>query len=376
MQSLLRPTRAEINLDNLRHNLRQFRRHLPSATRIMAVVKADAYGHGAVEIARQALTEGAEFLGVALVEEGIHLRRAGLMAPILVFGSPPPELVPLFFEYHLIPTVYSLDLARRFSAEARQRGENISLHVKVDTGMGRVGIFPPEDAVTFLTALQALPGLRVEGIYTHLAAADEKDRRYTERQLSIFARLLGTLEERGLCPPLKHAANSAAAMLYPAAWLDMVRLGISMYGHYPSQEVAWPLDLKPLLTLKSVIAFLKEVPPGTSISYGRTYTTGEKARIASIPLGYADGYNRRLSNRGFVLVRGQRVPVVGRVCMDQFLVRVDAVPGVAAGDEVVLVGRQGEEEIPAEDIAALLGTINYEVLCAISARVPRVYRYS
>ena len=374
MKPLLRPTRAEINLANLRHNLRQFRRHLPAATRMMAVVKADGYGHGAVEIARQALTEGVDYLGVALVEEGIVLRKAGLAAPILVFGSPPPELVPLFFEYRLIPTVYSMDQAQRFSAEARQRGEKILLHVKVDTGMGRVGIFPPEDAAMFLTALQAMPGLQVEGIYTHMAAADEKDRRYTERQLGIFKRLLGTLEEKGLCPPLKHAANSAAAMLYPAAWLDMVRLGISMYGHYPSNEVAWPLDLKPLLTLKSCIAFVKEVPPGTAISYGCTYTTLEKARIATIPLGYADGYNRLLSNRGSVLVRGRRAPVVGRVCMDQFLVRVDAISGVKAGDEVVLVGRQGEEEVTAEDIAALLGTINYEVLCGISARVPRVYR--
>lgn len=373
MRPLLRPTRAEINLANLRHNLRQFRRHLPAATRLMAVVKADGYGHGAVEIARHALTEGADYLGVALVEEGIVLRKAGLMAPILVFGSPPPELVPLFFEHRLIPTVYSMDLAQRFSAEAQQRGEQILLHVKVDTGMGRVGIFPPGDAAQFLAALQTMPGLQVEGIYTHMAAADEKDRRYTERQLGIFKRLLGILEEKGLCPPLKHAANSAAAMLYPSAWLDMVRLGISMYGHYPSNEVAWPLDLKPLLTLKSSIAFLKEVPAGTAISYGCTYTTMERASIATIPLGYADGYNRLLSNRGCVLVGRQRAPVVGRVCMDQFLVRVDAISDVKAGDEVVLLGRQGEEEITAEDIAALLGTINYEVLCAISARVPRVY---
>ncbi len=373
MQLPIRPTRAEINLANLSHNLRQFRAHLPPRTRIMAVVKADAYGHGAVEVSRRALEEGADYLGVALPSEGRALREADIKAPILVFGSTPRDMVPLLFRCNLTPTVYTWELAREISREAVRRGEEISLHVKVDTGMGRVGIYPPEDAVSFLDRLKSLPGLKVEGIYTHFACADEKERRHTEGQIAIFKKILAALEEKGICPPLKHAANSAAALVYPEAWFDMVRLGISMYGHYPSNEAAWPLSLKPLLTLKSAVAFLKEVPAGIPISYGGTYSTPEKARIASLPLGYADGYSRLLSNRSQVLVRGQRAPVVGRVCMDQFSVRVDHIPHAAAGDEVVLYGRQGEEEIKVEEIAALLGTINYEVLCAVSRRVPRLY---
>ena len=373
LQDSLRPTRAEINLDNLSHNLQQFRAHLPSRTRVMAVVKADAYGHGAVEISRAALAAGADCLGVALWPEGKALRRAGIKAPILVFGTPPPEQASYFFRYNLTPTVYTLETARELSREALRRGEEISLHVKVDTGMGRVGVFPFEKAVPFLGELKSLPGLKVEGVYTHFAAADEKEQDYTRSQIKAFQRVLADLEGKGLRPPLCHTANSAAAMVYPEAWLDMVRLGISMYGHNPSAEVDWPIILKPLLTLKSRIAFLKEVPAGTAVSYGCTYRTPGKALIASIPLGYADGYSRLLSNRGQVLVRGQRAPVVGRVCMDQFLVRVDHIPGVRAGDEVVLYGRQGEEEITVEETAALLGTINYEVLCAISCRVPRVY---
>ncbi len=374
LQEPVRPTRAEIDLENLRHNLRQFRAHLPSRTRIMAVVKADAYGHGAGEVSRVALKAGADWLGVALWQEGMALRGAGIEAPILVFGTPSPEQAPYFFRYHLTPTVYTLEAARELSREASRRGEEISLHVKVDTGMGRVGIFPDGQAVSFIEALGSLPGLKVEGVYTHFAAADEKDQGYTRSQIRAFQKALADLEEKGLRPPLCHAANSAAALVYPESWLDMVRLGISMYGHYPSAEVDWPLPLKPLLTLKSRIAYVKEVPPQTAISYGCTYRTPVRAQIASIPLGYADGYSRLLSNRGQVLVRGQRAPVVGRVCMDQFLVRVDHIPGAREGDEVVLYGRQGEEEITVEEIAAHLGTINYEVLCAVSKRVPRLYQ--
>ncbi len=377
MQLPLRATRAEINLTNLRYNLSLFRSYLPATTRIMAVVKADAYGHGAVQVAKTALAGGAAVLGVALVEEGIALRDAGINDPVLVFENPAAEHVPLFFEYHLTPTVFTFSVAKMFSLEACKRQVLLPFHINIDTGMGRLGIYPANDAVDFLERLQLMPGIKAVGIYTHFATADEKDKTFAVKQLSYFKDLLAILHRRNICPPLRHAANSAATLELPETWLDMVRLGISMYGHYPSEEVAVNIKdkilLKPLLTLKSRISFIKEVPSRTPISYGSAYVTTETSRIASVPAGYADGYSRFFSNKGEVLIKGKRAPVVGRVCMDQFLVKINHIPEARAGDEVIIYGSQSGEKITVEEVATTLNTINYEVLCSIGKRVPRSY---
>ena len=369
----IRQTWVEINLDHIAHNVKEFRRLLGHKVAIMAVVKADGYGHGAVEIAREALKAGASHLAVALPEEGLALRRAGIEAPILLFGSTGAEQVPLLLQYRLTPSLYDLETARAYSGRLAGGGERLPVHIKIDTGMGRVGVLAPA-AVELIAAVSAMPGLRLEGLYSHLAAADEADRIYTERQLESFNRILKACRERGLPVPLCHIANSAAAIAYPEARFDMVRLGISMYGCYPSAFLAGQaVRLLPVLSFKSKISFLKEVPAGTSISYGCTYTTGAPALIATVPVGYADGYMRSLSNKGRVLVRGKAVPVVGRICMDQMMIDVTAVPGVAVGDEVALYGSQGNAQVSVDEAAELAGTISYELLCAVGKRVPRYY---
>ncbi|MFO7952590.1 MAG: alanine racemase [Bacillota bacterium] len=374
MTTPLRATRAEINLDNLKHNLSSFREQIAAKTKIMAVVKADGYGHGAVEVSKVALEHGATWLGVAFVEEGIKLREHGFEVPLLVLNSPFANQVELFFKHNLIPTVFTKDMARLFSKHAVERKQKKEIHLKVDTGMGRVGVFPYTAAEEYLENVRKLPNLTVGGIYTHFATADEKDKSYAELQLQRFLDLINRLKKKGICPPLVHAANSAAALEIPESWLGMVRLGISMYGHYPSKEVDKKIiALKPLMNLKSSISFLKLVPAGTCISYGCTWVTEKETRVATIPLGYGDGYSRLLSNKAHVLIRGKRHPVIGRVCMDQFMVDVSADPKIKAGDEVILFGEQGNQPISVEEIADLLGTINYEVLCAVGKRVPRVY---
>ncbi len=370
----IRATRAEVNLENLKHNLSCFRAHIADKTQIMAVVKADAYGHGSVKVAGTALNHGASRLGVAFVEEGIILREHGFNAPILVLNPPFADQVELFFEYNLVPTIFTADTAKLFSSQAVKRIQQKNIHVKVDTGMGRVGVFPHSAAEEFMQSISNLPNLVIEGIYTHFATADEKDKSYAKKQLARFLQVINDLKQKRICPPVVHAANSAAALELPEAWLDMVRLGISMYGHYPSGEINKDtLPLKPLMSLKSRISYLKQVPAGTCISYGCTYNTHGNTLVATIPLGYGDGYSRVLSNQADVLIKGKRHPVIGRVCMDQFMVDVSKDPQVKTGDEVVLIGKQGNQTIPAEEIAGLLGTINYEVLCAVNKRVPRVY---
>jgi len=370
----LRPTWAEINLDNISHNLEQYRRALGSQVNIMAVVKADGYGHGAVEVARTALNAGASQLAVAFLEEGIELRRAGIQAPILLLGYTDPALASSLYEYSLTPTVFDLEVARGLSRWAADRGHTLPVHIKVDTGMGRIGVLAPE-ALDFITAVSRLPGLRLEGLLTHLAAADEEDDGgYTHRQIRVFAELVEACREKGIRFSYYHAANSAAAIMHPDARFNLVRIGLSLYGYYPAPWLAaGPVKLRPALSFKSRIIFIKEVPPGTAISYGCTYRTRTRSLIATVPVGYGDGYSRSLSNRGQVLVRGRRAPVVGRVCMDHLMIDVSGIEGVQRGDEVVLYGRQAEEAIPVEEVAGLLGTISYELICSLDKRVPRLY---
>jgi alanine racemase len=378
--------RAEIDLNAIAGNVRELRRLTRPAAKVMAVVKANGYGHGAVEVARTALANGAEWLGVARLAEAASLRKAGIGTPILVLGYTPPADAGHLLDFDLRQSVYSLETAQAYSAAASARGGRIKVHVKVDTGMGRLGLAPAAltgsrsgeavggDFIREATAIVRLPGIETEGIFTHFAASDSADRSYANSQLSLFLEVLSALRVHGLVFPVRHAANSAAVIQMPESHLDLVRPGIALYGLRPSEEVdLGRVSLKPAMALKTRIIHLKAVPAGTCISYGMTYRTPSPTTIATIPAGYADGYSRRFSSRGWMLVHGRRVPVLGRVCMDLTMLDVGAVPGARIEDEVVIFGRQGNEFISADDLARELGTINYEIVCDISARVPRIY---
>ena len=366
-----RPTRAEIDLHALSHNYAEVTRRI-GGRKVLAVVKAQAYGHGSVPVSRHLAGLGAHMLGVALVEEGRDLRDAGITAPILVMGPVFPEQAEALVGANLTPVVYTLPVAKALSDAARNAGRTVPVHVKIDTGMGRIGL-TPEAAADFISAITMLPGVVVEGLMTHFADADLRDKKFAVVQMDRFESLIGSLDAKGITVPLRHAANSAAVLEYDRALLTMVRPGLMLYGYDPL-ESGVAADLRPVLSLVTRIAYIKQVPAGVPISYGRTFVTKRESLIATIPIGYADGYSRGLSNKGEALVRGKRVPVAGRVCMDMTMLDVTEVPGVADGDEAVLIGSRGNERISADDIAAKTGTIAYEVLCGISGRVPRVIR--
>lgn len=368
-----RPAWVEINLDRIEHNIKQIKAIANPKTEIMAVVKADGYGHGAAAIAGAALNAGASSLAVAFVEEGIDLRRAGIEAPVLLLGYTDPAQFPALVQYDLIPTVFGYDTALQFSKMAVQKKIKLPLHLKTDTGMGRIGLLPDE-AVEVISRIIRMPGLEIEGLFTHLAAAEEEDNTYTLEQLKLFKRIIGRLESKGIYFKKLHTANSAASINCPDSYYNLMRIGLAMYGHYPSPTLEnGPVELRPALTFKSRVVLVKKLPPGSSISYGCTFRTSEESLIATIPVGYADGYNRLLSNKGHVLIRGHRAPVVGRVCMDHLMADVTGIPGVRLNDEVVLYGKQGGETVTVEETAGLIDTVNYELLCAIDKRVSRFY---
>jgi alanine racemase len=366
-----RPTAALIDLDALTHNFREVHRRA-QRRKILAVVKAQAYGHGAVRTAKHLLGLGADILGVALLEEGRELREAGIDAPILVMGAVVPSQAKALVGLRLTPVVYTPAVARALSNAAIALKTQIPVHVKIDTGMGRVGI-TPEAAAAFVQELLDLEGIIVQGLMTHFADADLRDKQFASKQMSRFETLLKELDAKGVAIPLRHAANSAALLDYQQALFTMVRPGLMLYGYNPLEEKPAGVDLLPVLSLVTRIAFFKKVPAGIPISYGRTFVTKRESLIATIPIGYADGYSRGLSNKAEALVRGVRASVAGRVCMDMCMLDVTDVPGVCEGDEVVLIGKQGNERITADDIAVKTGTIAYEVLCDIGSRVPRVY---
>ncbi len=363
-----RPTAALIDLAALTHNFAEVLRR-SGGKKVLAVVKAQAYGHGAVAVSRHLLQLGAHMLGVALVEEGRELRDAGIQAPILVMGAVFPEQAESIIESGLTPAIYSAPVANALSTAARRMKTTAPVHIKIDTGMGRLGL-TPEKAGSFIEELKLLPGIDVQGLMTHFADADLENKKFSSEQMDRFERLISSLADRGIDIPQRHAANSAAVLEYPRALFTMVRPGLMLYGYNPLGKRSDP-GLQPVLSLVSRIALLKKVPPATPISYGRTFTTRRESLIATVPIGYADGYSRSLSNCGEALVRGIRVPVAGRVCMDTCMLDVTDVSGVNEGDQVVLIGKQGLERITADDIAIRTGTIAYEVLCAISSRVPR-----
>jgi alanine racemase len=366
-------TWAEIDLDAIAFNVRAFKRHVGERVEILAVVKANAYGHGAVPVARAALDAGATRLAVHRAIEGVELRRVGLTAPIMVMGYTPPSGAAMMVQYDLTPSLITREFAEAVSAEAVRAGKVIPLHVKVDTGMSRYGLMPGE-VVDFARRLTALPGVKLEGLFTHFATADAADQTHVRHQLETFRQVLAALESAGIRIPLRHAANSAATMRLPEAHFDAVRPGIAMYGLDPSDE--WPpvFEIRPALTLKSRVSRVRVLPPGSGISYGRTFVTQRETPVALVPVGYGDGYHRILSNKSSVLIHGQRAPMRGRVCMDQFVVDITGIEGVQQDDEVVLVGHQGEAEIRAEEVAKLAGTINYEVTTSLLPRVVRLYR--
>lgn len=369
-----RPTWLEIDLSAIARNTQLVKELVGPDVRVLVSLKADAYGHGALPVARTALNNGASWLGVATVSEAAPLREAGIRAPILIFGYAPPWQARDVAQLDLRATVYSLDTANALSRTACDLGRDVRVHVKIDTGMARLGL-RWEDIpaiLRFLDALCQLPGLVVEGIFTHFATADSEDQTYARRQLDRFHTVLAAIHERGMHPKIVHAANSAAMLALPESRFDMVRPGVAIYGLAPSEDVQLPDGFRPALEFKTQIAQVKDVPPGEGVSYGATYVTTRTTRIAVLPVGYADGFRRAPLNWGEVLIRGQRAPLLGRVCMDQCMVDVSEIPGVRQGDEVVLIGHQGSDALTAEAVAERLGTINYEVVAELLARVPRM----
>jgi alanine racemase len=365
-------TWAEVDLGAIAHNTRELKRLVGEKTELMAVVKANGYGHGAVPVAKAVLGNGASSLAVHRTLEGVQLRQAGITAPVLIMGYTLPAEAETIVRWDLTPTVNTPEQAQVLSSTASHQGRALPIHVKVDTGLGRFGLLP-EEVVDFVRVVSELPGLTLEGIYTHFAMADAVDKAYTLQQFEIYLEVVKRLEEAGFTIPIKHVASSAATLDLPETHLDVVRCGIALYGLRPSSEVEPTIPLRPAMALKSRVARVRTLPAGSSISYGCTYTTREPTRVALVPVGYGDGYHRLISNRGQVLVRGQRAPIVGRVCMDQFVVQVSDIPNVQQDDEVVLLGRQGDDEISAEEVATWAETINYEVTTSILPRVTRVY---
>lgn len=366
---------AEIDLDAILYNMESMHKKISDQTKIMAVIKADGYGHGAVEIA-EAIDSLSYVYGyaVATVEEGLILRNHGIDKPILILGYAFPEQYEDMIRAEIRPTVFTREMAEELSAAAVRLNLECKIHFAVDTGMSRIGYQVTEEAAEEMTQLSSLPHIMVEGIFTHFARADEKDKTATYRQIDLFQKMISMLEKRGLIIPIHHCSNSAGIVEVPEANMDLVRAGITLYGLWPSEEIdKTRIDLKPALSLVTHVAYVKDLPEGRAISYGGTYITKEPRRIATIPVGYADGYARGLSNKGAVLIHGKRAPICGRVCMDQFMVDVTDIPDVVSGDEVILIGEDGKERITMEEVGALSGRFNYEFVCDLGKRIPRVY---
>jgi alanine racemase len=367
-----RPTVAEIDLNALAFNYRQIRKRVPASAKILAVVKANAYGHGALPVSLKLEKMGVEYLGVAIPEEGVELRKGGVKAPILIFGGMFQEDAEEIIRYGLTPAVFDLESLKRLSKAAERKRKKAKVHIKVDTGMGRLGV-PFERFPDFLKDLKKYPHIEVEGFLSHFSMTDGEES-YTSYQWERYQEALAMARKSGLSCRYLHMANSATITALPSYSENLVRPGIMLYGSYPSPVFERLIELKPVLTLKTRIHFLKTVPAGARISYGGTFTTRRESLIATLPVGYADGYSTQLSNQGEVLVHGKRAPVAGKVCMDLMMADVTDIPGVSRGDEAVLIGMQGREQITAAEIAEKIGSIPYEVLCLIGKRVPRIYK--
>ncbi len=368
----MRPTFAEIDLGILNTNLKNIRKKIGLHPMIMAVVKANAYGHGIIPVAQSIIkNKTAEYFGVALVEEGIELRNENIQTPIHVFTAPNRDQLYLFVTHDLEATICDLDIAKRLNAIAKQKGRRVSIHIKIDTGMGRIGVSVSE-SINFVKSVSQMPNIFVKGIFTHFATSDDSNLFFANEQLKAFRTIVTQLEMEGIHIPLVHCANSGAILQMPESYFDMVRPGIMMYGYTPSHETNASVVIKPVMSLKAKVGFVKTVPKGTSISYSRRYFTEKTTTIASVTVGYADGYFRTLTNKISVLINGKKFPVVGTICMDQIMIDVGNAK-VNVGDEVVLIGKSKSKNISAWDISDSIETIPYEVICAVSHRVPRKY---
>lgn len=381
MKEILRRTWAEIDLDAAAHNFQAVRQAVNPNASLCCVVKADAYGHGAVRMAQEYEALGADWFAVSNLEEALQLRLSGITRPVLVLGFTPAEEARSLAEHNISQCVYSSEYAEALSGCAQAAGVTVNIHVKIDTGMSRLGFYFQDidrdgDALQQVKRVCTLPGLHPEGIFTHFAVSDGgvNGDAFTMRQFGCFKELIEALQREGITFELRHCANSAAIFDYPLSHFDMVRAGIVIYGLYPSADLRHRPDLRPVLSLRSVVSHVKTLKAGATVSYGRDFTADREMTVATIPVGYADGYPRRLSPGGAqVLIHGRRCPILGRICMDQLMADVSALDSVKIGDVVTLIGRDGEEEILADELAACEGTINYEVVCGLSKRVPRVY---
>ena len=363
---------AEINLDAIAHNMRAIRDITNKSAKIMAVVKADAYGHGFLEVTKTLLENGADYLAVALVEEALQLRKNNIDVPILVLGGVSYEAVGEMIENDIMPSVFSYEFAKIISDAAVKMGKTAKIHIKIDTGMSRIGFFAEnEDTINEIEKIYNLPSIQIDGIFSHFACSDEKDTSYTHKQFDLFMKVCSELEKRNINIPIKHICNSAGIMMYPEMHLDMVRPGIILYGLYPSDDVdKSKLDLIPAMSVKADVTHVKNTPAERGVSYGKTYITDKTTKIATVPVGYADGYSRLLSGKAEMYVNGENAKVIGRICMDQCMIDVTNVKNINIGDEVTIFGA---DTITADDVANWIGTINYEIICMIGKRVPRIY---
>lgn len=368
-----RPTVALINRAALKHNYEELKKRVSHDTKLMAVVKANAYGHGDVEVTRTLEALGCEFFGVAISEEGARLRKGGIKNPIVVLGGVYPGQIKEVFDYDLTPVVFDLETAMLINGHAKKTGTKKKVHVKVDTGMGRLGLLPRQ-LISFFQEFKAFEALELEGVLSHFAEMEITDKAFSKKQLDLFIKALGIIEGLGYSPPCVCMANSSAIVDYVESHFNLIRPGLMLYGSYPARRFRKMIDLRPLLKLKTRVLQTKKVPAGFPVSYGRTFITERDSVIATIPIGYGDGLPRRLSsNRGEVLVRGRRAPIVGLVCMDLTMIDVTGINDVAVGEEVVIIGPQGDDEITVEEVAEKVGTVSYEILCNISPRVPRLF---
>ncbi|EKQ50738.1 MULTISPECIES: alanine racemase [unclassified Clostridium] len=374
MDKILRSVYAEIDLDAMAYNMKNIK-NLVKDKEVIAVVKADCYGHGCLDVVPTLLENGATHLAVAVLTEGIELRTASINAPIMILGFTPIDLAEELIKYDLEQTVYDLDYAKELSKIALCLNKKAKIHIALDTGMGRIGFLPNEKSLKEVSEICSLEGLDVLGIFTHFSTSDEEDKEYTYEQFKKFTDFIEKLSELNIEIPLKHVSNSGAIMDMPETYLDAVRAGIILYGYYPSNEVKKEnLSLKPALTLKAMITRVQEMDEGMYVSYGRTFKTERKSLIATLPIGYADGYSRLLAKGAKVIINGQFAPVVGRICMDQCMIDVTDINGdIKVGDEVIILGEQVNLKFNADDFAEIMGTINYEILCMLKYRIPRVY---
>jgi alanine racemase len=366
-----RPSRAEIDLSAIAYNLTGIRRKVGEATKILAVVKANAYGHGDTMVSRFIERKYADYFGVAIVEEGIALRTAGITKPILVFTLPVKNQIEPFFDFDLEPTVSTVQDAEVLERVAGRRKQTIDVHLKIDTGMNRIGV-KPKELESFLASIASLRRIEIKGVYSHFATAEDKDKTFTLQQFEHFQDTLRTLRHHGIEPDLVHCANSAAILDLPQTYCSMVRPGLSMYGYYPSRESTRSVPLRPAMSLLTNVSLVKTIDAGESVSYGRRFVANKRTKIATLPVGYGDGYSRLLTGKSAVLIHGMRFPVIGTICMDMMMVNVGNTD-VAVGDEAILMGKENGQEITCWDLAERIGTIPYELLCGFSARIPRTY---